>query len=133
MASSIWENFWNVLALLLYIVVFVSYLFALFAVISDLFRDHKLAGGWKALWIVGLIFIPVLTLLVYLIARGSGMAQRSAEAQRSAQNAADAYIREAAGKATPSDEIATAKALFDDGAISEEEFAHLKAKALARA
>ncbi|RLP78096.1 hypothetical protein D9V32_01860 [Mycetocola tolaasinivorans] len=132
MGTSIWENFWNVIVLLLYVVVFVSYLMALFAVIGDLFRDHKLAGGWKALWIVGLVFIPLLTLVIYLIARGSGMGKRAAEAQRSAQNAADAYIREAAGKATPSDEIATAKALLDSGAISADEYATLKANALAR-
>lgn len=127
-----WENIWNILLVFLYAIVVISYLFALISVIGDLFRDHKLSGWAKALWIIGLIFIPFLTLVVYLIARGSGMARRSAEAQRDAQTATDAYIREAAGRATPSDEIATAKALLDSGAISAEEFEHLKAKALAR-
>ena len=56
--------------------VFFAYLMALFAVIADLFRDHKLSGWWKALWIIFLIFVPFLTLLVYLIARGKGMAER---------------------------------------------------------
>ncbi|UCR89750.1 SHOCT domain-containing protein [Mycetocola spongiae] len=127
-----WENIWNILLVFLYAIVVISYLFALISVIGDLFRDHKLSGWAKALWIIGLIFIPFLTLVVYLIARGNGMARRSAEAQRDAQTATDAYIREAAGRATPSDEIATAKALLDSGAISTEEFEHLKAKALAR-
>lgn len=129
---SFWENLWNIVLVFLYAVVFISYLFALFAVISDLFRDHKLAGGWKALWVVALIFVPFLTLVVYLIARGGGMAQRSVAAQREAQAHTEAYIREAAGRATPSDEIVTAKTLLDAGAITPEEFAQLKANALQR-
>jgi hypothetical protein len=42
----------------------------------------------------------------------------------------DAYIRRVAGK-SPAEQIAEAKALLDAGAISQDEFARLKAKALA--
>jgi hypothetical protein len=74
--------------------------------------------------------IPLLTSLVYLIVRSDGMAQRSMEAAQQVKNAQDSYIREVAGK-SPAESIADAKALLDAGTISEEEFAALKAKALA--
>ncbi|MCS0500011.1 SHOCT domain-containing protein [Protaetiibacter mangrovi] len=124
--SSLWDFIW----LLFWTFAFVAYLFAIFAIIGDLFRDHKLNGWWKALWIIFLIFVPFLTALVYLIARGKGMAERSAAAAASSQRAGEAYIREVAGTATPSDEIAKAKALLDAGAITQAEFDALKAKAL---
>ena len=125
-----WSNFWSVVWLFFWTFAFVAYLFALFAIISDLFRDHKLNGWWKALWIIFLIFVPFLTALVYLIARGPGMAQRSQKEARQMQSATDEYIRNVAG-ASPADEISKAKALLDSGAITPEEFAHLKARALA--
>jgi NADH:ubiquinone oxidoreductase subunit 6 (subunit J) len=124
-----WSALGNTLLYALLIVVFISYLFALFAVVGDLFRDHKLSGWWKAVWIVLLIWIPFLTLLVYLIARGAGMATRAEAAAKQQQAAADDYIRSVAG--SPSDEIARAKALLDAGTISADEYAALKAKALA--
>lgn len=126
-----WGSFWDLIWWFLWAFVFIAYLFALFAVISDLFRDHKLNGWWKALWIIFLIFVPFLTLLVYLIARGPGMAQRSAKEAQQAQQATDAYIRQAAGGGkSPSEEIAHAKQLLDSGAITQDDFEKLKAKAL---
>lgn len=124
-----WSNFWSVIWLFFWSFAFVAYLFALFAIISDLFRDHKLNGWWKALWIIFLIFVPFLTALVYLIARGPGMAERSQKEARQYQSATDAYIRQVAGS-SPADEISKAKSLLDSGAITPEEFAHLKAHAL---
>lgn len=126
----IWSNFWGFIGWFFWAFVFIAYLFALFAVITDLFRDHELSGWWKALWILFLIFVPFLTTLVYLIARGRGMAERSQRNARQAQSATDDYIRTVAG-ASPSDEIAKAKALLDAGTISQEEYESLKRKALA--
>ncbi|WP_431220608.1 SHOCT domain-containing protein [Leifsonia xyli] len=125
-----WSNFWSVIWLFFWSFAFVAYLFALFAIISDLFRDHKLNGWWKAVWIIFLIFVPFLTALVYLIARGPGMAERNQREARQYQTATDEYIRQVAGS-SPADEIAKAKALLDSGAITPDEFAHLKAHALA--
>ncbi|WP_350224749.1 SHOCT domain-containing protein [Leifsonia sp. fls2-241-R2A-40a] len=125
-----WSNFWSVIWLFFWSFAFVAYLFALFAIISDLFRDHKLNGWWKALWIIFLIFVPFLTALVYLIARGPGMAERSQKEARQYQTATDDYIRHVAAS-SPADEISKAKALLDSGAITPDEFAHLKARALA--
>ena len=130
---SFWESFWDVIWWFLWVFVFVAYLMVLFAIIADLFRDHKLNGWWKAVWIIFLIFVPFLTALIYLIARGQGMAERSAREARSYQVATDEYIRQAANVgATPSDEIAKAKALLDSGSISQEEYEVLKAHALAQ-
>ncbi|WP_400997541.1 SHOCT domain-containing protein [Agromyces sp. GXQ0307] len=126
-----WSNLWSFIWIFFWSFAFIAYLFALFAIIGDLFRDHELNGWWKAVWILFLIFLPFLTALVYLIARGNGMAQRSAKAASDAQAATDAYIRQTAGgSASPSDEIAKAKALLDAGTISAQEYEAIKAKAL---
>ena len=103
---------------------------ALFSIITDLFRDRKLSGVAKAIWLVFLIFLPFLTALAYLVFRGPGMAERSIGQQRAAQQAADDYIRSVAGG--PAGEIAQAKSLLDSGAISQSEYDALKAKALAQ-
>jgi len=124
-----WSNLGNTLLYALVFIAFIAYLFALFSVVSDLFRDRKLGGWAKAIWIVFLIWVPLLTLLVYLIARGAGMAERSLEAVQQQKAATDDYIRSVAG--SPSDEIAHAKALLDAGTITADEYAALKAKALA--
>ena len=124
-----WDNFWEVIWLFFWGFVFISYLMALFSIVADLFRDHTLGGGWKAVWIFFLVFAPFVTALVYLIARGGGMAERNHRAATDAQAATDHYIRDVAGT-SPADEIAKAKTLLDSGTISAEEYAHLKSRAL---
>lgn len=109
---------------------FIAYLMILFSIITDLFRDRKLAGGWKAVWIFFLIVVPYLTAFIYLIARGGGMAERQGEAAQRQREAAGAYVRELAGTG-PAAEIAHAKSLLDSGAITADEYSALKAKALA--
>ena len=127
-----WASFWDVIWWFFWVFAFVAYLMALFAIIGDLFRDHKLNGWAKAVWIIFLIFVPFLTALIYLIARGSGMAERSQKETRQYQAATDEYIRQTAGTtASASDEIAKAKSLLDAGTISQGEYDLLKAKALA--
>ncbi|PQZ53319.1 MULTISPECIES: SHOCT domain-containing protein [unclassified Microbacterium] len=126
---SFWGSFWDIIWWFFLAFIFISYLFALFAIIADLFRDRKLNGWWKAVWIIFLIFVPFLTALVYLIARGSGMAERSNAEAANARSAADAYIQQVAGS-SPSEEIAKAKALLDSGTITAEEYNTIKAKVL---
>nr|WP_237465775.1 SHOCT domain-containing protein [Leucobacter luti] len=126
------ESIWDVLVLLFWAFVFISALIAVVMVIVDLFRDRKLNGWAKAAWILFLVLVPLLTSLVYLIARGQGMAERVDEDAKESKDATDAYIREVAG-ASPADEIAKAKALLDSGAITAEEFAALKGRVLSAA
>jgi ABC-type multidrug transport system fused ATPase/permease subunit len=123
------SNFWDLLWLMFSAFMFVAYLFVMFQVVADLFRDHELGGFGKALWIVGLILLPFLTALVYVIARGRGMARRQQAAAQRMQTEAEAYIKQVAGK-SPAEQIADAKRLLDDGTITADEFARLKAKAL---
>lgn len=129
-----WDNVWNIVWIFFWSFVFVAYLFALFSVFADLFRDRDLNGWWKALWILFLVFVPFLTLLVYLIARGPGMAERNEQLAAQRQSETDRYIRHVAGTgggSNAADDIAKAKSLLDTGAISADEFATLKARALA--
>lgn len=126
-----WDDFWSIVWFFFWSFAFISYLFALFAVVSDLFRDHTLGGWWKALWLVCLVFVPFLTVLVYLVARGRGMAERSQRGAAQAQRAADDYIRTVAGS-SPADEISKAKALLDSGTITPDEYERLKGAALQR-
>ena len=124
------ENFWAVSLLIIESFVFIAYLIVLFHIVSDLFRSHEVGGVGKALWILGLIFVPFLTALFYLLRHGRGMAQRQQQAMERVKADTDKYIREVAGK-SPADQISDAKTLLDAGTITAEEFARLKAKALA--
>jgi len=126
--NSFWDFFWFILSFFL----LMAYLVVLFQVVMDLFRDRDLSGWAKAAWIFFLIFFPVLTALIYLIARGQGMAERNLASAQAAQSDAENYIRSvSAGAASPADEIARAKALLDAGSINQDEYEALKAKALA--
>lgn len=122
--------FWDAVWLIVSTFIFIAYLLVLFQIVVDLFRDTEVSGFAKALWIIGLIFLPFLTALVYIIARGAGMAHRQRAALQRTKADTDAYIKEVAGK-SPAEHIADAKALLDAGTINQEEFAKLKAKALA--
>lgn len=127
-------DFWDFFWLMVYSFFFVAYLMVLFQVIADLIRDKELSGWWKALWMVFLIFVPVLTAFIYLVARGRGMARRQSEVVSQARSETESYIREVATSAptaSPADQIASAKGLLDVGAITPTEFERLKTKALA--
>jgi hypothetical protein len=123
-------SFWDIVWFIIITYAFVAYLVVLFHIVGDIFRDRELSGIAKAVWVIALCFLPVITALCYLIARGRGMAERSAQRAEAQRTAQDAYIREVAGRTTPSDQIAQARALFDAGAISQTEYDALKTKAL---
>jgi len=126
------NDFWDWFWLMVWWFFFVMYLVLLFQIIGDIFRDRTLNGFWKALWILALFVVPFLSALIYLIARGNGMAERQMARVADTQAATDSYIRSvAASGASPASQISDAKALLDSGAITQDEFASLKAKALA--
>lgn len=124
-----WESFWALSLWFLWAFVFIAYLMVLFNIILDIFRDPKLNGWMKALWVVFLVFLPFLTALIYLIARGGGMAERGAREVSHERQAAEDYIRRVAGQ-SPSDEIEKASRLLSAGTITAEEFERIKARAL---
>ncbi|QDZ14271.1 SHOCT domain-containing protein [Humibacter ginsenosidimutans] len=119
--------FWSLMWVLIDTLFFVAYLVAVFYILWDLFSDSTLNGWWKAVWVIFLIFVPFLTALVYVIARGRGMAER-AQRRRGVVPEDDSYRPRAS--ANPASDIARAKELLDSGAISQGEFDAIKNKAL---
>jgi uncharacterized membrane protein YhaH (DUF805 family) len=100
------------------------YIWIFITVFADIFRRNDLSGGRKAGWVIFLIFIPLIGLLVYMIAR-----PKMTEQDKQIIEQAEARQKRAAGYSA-AEEIAKAQALKDSGAISEEEFQELKRKAM---
>jgi hypothetical protein len=128
-------SFWDIVWFIFITWIFVAYLMVMFRIIWDIFRNEESSGVVKALWIVALIFVPFLTALVYLIANGRGMTERSVRAAEDQRHQQDAYIRQVAGtssssSSSPTEQITQARALLDSGAITQPEYEALKAKAL---
>lgn len=123
--DSFWHWFWVVVVAL----AFAGYLCAMLAIVVDLVRDHTVSGAVKAVWLLLFLLLPVLGPLAYLLVRGGGMAGRSRGGAETTAATEAAYIREHTGT-SPADQLAQATRLLEAGAISEEEFAALKAKAL---
>ena len=124
-----WANFWDFVGFFLWTMVLISYLYVLFAVIADVFRDRELSGWGKVGWLILMLFVPVLTVLIYVIARGQGMAERQMRSSEMARQSTEQYIRSVA-TASPVEEITQAKALLDSGAISQGEYESIKSAAL---
>ena len=124
--STFWDTFW----LIAEAFIFVAYLFVLFHIFSDLFRNSEMSGFVKVVWILGLILPIPFIALIYILYHGRGMAQRQRQAMERVKSDNDSYIRQIAGK-SPAEQISEAKALLDAGTITADEFAQLKAKALA--
>ncbi len=123
-------NLGDALITVLEIFLLVAWFWILITVIGDLFRDHETSGWAKAAWVFFLIFLPFLGVLIYLIARGDGIRERTIKEQADARRHMDAYIRETAGS-SPADELHKLSELRDKGAISDTEFEQAKAKLLA--
>ncbi len=124
-----WDSFWDFIWYTIVIFAFVAYLIVLWHIIADLFRDKASSGWAKAAWVIFLVVFPYITAIVYLLAKGKGMAERQREAYAEAKQASDDYIKTVAGT-SPSQQISEAKGLLDSGAITQAEFDALKAKAL---
>ncbi|WP_353508899.1 SHOCT domain-containing protein [Intrasporangium sp.] len=126
------NDFWDFFWLLVWSFFFVAYLMMLFHIFTDLFRDKELGGFAKVVWVIALFILPLLAALIYVIVRGQGMAERAMEQNRQYMAEQQDYIRNVAGtsSATTVDQLSQAKSLLDNGAISPDEFAQIKAKAL---
>ncbi len=122
--------FLDVLWSMLIFMAFLLWIWLAVTCFSDIFRRDDMGGFLKAVWVVLIILVPYLGVLVYLIAYSRGMAERNQARNQAMQSALDQRVREASGTGAAS-EITEAQRLRDSGAITEEEFAQLKAKALA--
>jgi hypothetical protein len=111
------------------IFLFVIWIWIFVSIVVDLFRDHEIGGVHKAAWLLFLILIPFLSALIYLIARGDGMRDRTIAEAAAVQKAQNQYIRDVAG--SPVDDLAKLHDLKEKGVLSQEEFDKAKAKALA--
>ena len=127
--DAISTDFGDVLLWSFWFFIWVAAIMVWFRCLFDLFGDHTLSGWGKAGWAVLLIFVPWFGALIYLIARGRSMNQRSVARHQVPQ---EEYLPMGTGTlGGPAQQIASAKSLLDSGAIDQAEYDALKAKALA--
>ena len=120
----------QVLWSMLWFFMFVIWIWMIVVIFSDIFRSEDLSGWGKAIWSVFIIFLPFLGIFAYLIARGGQMAERSAKAAQDANQATQAYIRDAAAVSTDADQLAKLADLHTAGKIDDAEYATAKAKVI---
>ena len=121
------EVFWTMLIFFAFFI----WIWILFTVFADLFRRKDISGWGKTGWIIFVIVLPYLGVFVYLIAEHKGMTERTISQQQTAHAQMDQYVKSVASTSDPTAQIANAKALLDQGTISQAEFDQIKQKALA--
>jgi Short C-terminal domain/Phospholipase_D-nuclease N-terminal len=119
--------FWTIFEIFLWVI----WIWILIYVFIDIFRSQDLSGGMKAVWFIFVLFIPLIGVLVYLIARGGSMHERAVHQAQQQDQEARQYIREAAGTPSSADQLAQLADLRDRGVITPAEFESQKAKILA--
>ena len=121
--------FWTILEIFLWVL----WIWVLIYVFIDIFRSHDLSGWAKALWFLFVLFIPLIGVVVYVIARGGSMHERAAQQARQQDQEFRGYVQEAAADspASTADQLAKLADLRDRGVISAQEFESQKAKVLA--
>lgn len=125
------DSVWEIILWSLWFFFVIAWLMLLFRIFADLFGDKSASGWAKVGWSLFMIFLPLLGVLLYLIVRGKGMGERTMAQLAEAQSQQEQYIRSVAtASSSPAEQIKNAKDLLDAGAISQQEFDSLKAKAL---
>ena len=119
--------FWTILEIFLWVL----WIWVLIYVFIDIFRSHDLSGWAKALWFIFVLFIPLIGVLVYLIARGGKMQERAVQDSRQRDQEFRSYVQDAAGSQTTADQLTKLADLRDRGVITADEFEREKAKVLA--
>jgi hypothetical protein len=122
----LFDLFWS----MLWFFLFIAWIWVLISVIGDIFRSRDIGGAAKAFWVIFVMVIPWLGVLAYLVARGDSMADRAIAAAQANEEAARAYIQEAAGSST-ADELKKLADLKGSGVLSDAEFEAQKARLLA--
>ena len=119
--------FWTILMIFLWVIWF----WILITIIIDIFRSHDLSGWAKALWFVFILFLPLIGVLVYLIARGGKMHEHQVRQAQLQEEQLRSYVQQTAGPQSSADQLAKLADLRDRGVITAEEFDREKAKILA--
>jgi len=122
------DFFWTMLIFFLWVI----WIWLLITVFIDLFRNKAMNGWKKALWVIFLIFLPLLGVLVYLIVHGDEMQQRQIDHAAHVAQAQNQYIRDVASSDTTDSaaQLTQLAQLHKDGALTDEEYAQQKAKVL---
>ncbi len=124
-------GFWDIIVWSFWFMLLVAWISLLIACVGDIFRDHELSGGKKALWVILIIVLPLLGTFIYMIARGDAMNLRASRERRASEENFRAYVQDAAGGTSTADELSKLAELRKSGAISPEDFERAKAKVLA--
>lgn len=112
------DVFWSMLWFFLFII----WIWLLIYVFMDVFRSKDIGGFAKAMWILFVVILPYLGVLVYVIARGKGMQERTIERASEMEKAQRAYIQAAAGSTSSADELQKLADLRAKGVLTDEEF-----------
>ena len=118
--------FWTIFIVFLWVI----WIWILIWIFIDIFRSQDLSGWAKTLWFLFVLFIPLIGVLVYLIARGGKMHEHAVQDQRQQDQEFRAYVQEASGSQSTADQLAKLADLRDRGDITDAEFEREKAKIL---
>jgi hypothetical protein len=121
---------WEVIVSTFWFMLLIAWIWLFISIIADIFRDRSLGGWSKALWVLFLVVLPWIGALVYLIVRGSSMSERSIQSAQERDQQLRAYVQDAAGSKSVSDELRELAALRDSGVLSPAEYEQAKQKAL---
>ena len=120
------DSFWDVILWMLALFIFAMFFWLFISVLADLWSDPDTSGGGKAFWTFFVVILPWLGILIYLIARGGGMAERAMQKQKAQED----YIRQVAGSGSSASELAALSDLKAKGDLTQEEFDKAKAALL---
>jgi hypothetical protein len=126
-------SLWDLMVSMFWFMLLVAWIWLLISILGDIFRDRELGGGAKAMWVLFLVFLPWLGALIYLIARGNSMNERTQQAMAEAEKRQRAYIQDVSGGSTPSvaEQIRDLSALKESGHLTDAEYEQAKSKILA--
>jgi hypothetical protein len=128
--AAVFTNFWSYAGWIFATFVMVAVIFVVCFLLLDVFRDRELGVGWKVLWTILLIALPFIGSLAYIIARGKGIADRTAARENANRPPAEDDSYRPQVSSSPAEDIAHAKELLEAGTINEREYEVIKNKAL---
>lgn len=103
--------------------VFILWFWLFITTASDLFRRTDISGLGKVVWVILLIVLPYIGIFAYILTQGGGMAERNRMQARQARD----ELRQIVGFSV-ADELAKLERLKSEKAISDQEYARLRAR-----